>query len=364
MSFFALLYDLSSLSFTRSCKAFTIHFSSALAFFDSVILHYIIPRTFYNSSYTQNLLYIYAQITFSTPFRKPGLSPSLLELEMLTSTGIADGADVPYLSILAMNVRTEIAYGLARDGCTAVFWKTDTSSFLAQNWDWQEEQKKNLINLSISQEGKPSISMITEAGIIGKIGLNSRGVGVCLNAIRAQGVDFQRLPCHLALRTCLESTSTEEAVAALKKVGVASSCHILVADSKSAIGLECSHIDIVELAMERGVLTHTNHYIKPHHGVVDLMALKDSQTRFQRIEQLVREQTNRLHETGTLGLEDIRSLLKDGENCPTAICRSKTDDSSIETLFNIVMDLKNRRAEVVTGKPSSVAEVLFLVPRE
>lgn len=278
--------------------------------------------------------------------------------------GIADGADVPYLSILAMNVRTEIAYGLARDGCTAVFWKTDTSSFLAQNWDWQEEQKKNLINLSISQEGKPSISMITEAGIIGKIGLNSRGVGVCLNAIRAQGVDFQRLPCHLALRTCLESTSTEEAVAALKKVGVASSCHILVADSKSAIGLECSHIDIVELAMERGVLTHTNHYIKPHHGVVDLMALKDSQTRFQRIEQLVREQTNRLHETGTLGLEDIRSLLKDGENCPTAICRSKTDDSSIETLFNIVMDLKNRRAEVVTGKPSSVAEVLFLVPRE
>lgn len=278
--------------------------------------------------------------------------------------GVAEGAGVSYLSILAMNVRTEIAFGLARDGCTAIFWKTDMSSFLAQNWDWQEEQQRNLINLSISQKGKPAISMITEAGIIGKIGLNSRGVGVCLNAIRAQGVDFQRLPCHLALRTCLESTSTEEAVLVLRKAGLASACHITLADSESAVGLECSHVDIVELAMEQGILTHTNHYLKPHHGVEDLMALKDSPTRFERINQLVREQTKRHHNIGTLRLEDIRSLLKDEANLPTAICRSKTDDSSIATLFNIVMDLKNRRAEVVTGKPSSSAEIFHLVPVE
>lgn len=284
---------------------------------------------------------------------------------VLTYTGVAEGANVPYLSILAMNVRTEIAYGLARDGCTAVFWKTDTSTFLSQNWDWQEEQQENLINLSISQEGKPTISMITEAGIIGKIGLNSNGVGVCLNAIRAQGVSFQRLPCHLALRACLESSSTEGAMVALEKAGVASACHILVADSELAIGLECSHIDIIGLTMEQGVLTHTNHYITPHHGVEDLMALKDSRTRFERIDQLVREQRKRLLDTGTLGLEDIRSMLKDEENFPTAICRSKTNDSSIATLFNIVMDLKSRRAEVVTGKPTSkVAEVLHLEPGE
>ena len=261
-------------------------------------------------------------------------------------------------------MRTEIAFGLARDGCTAIFWKTETSSFLAQNWDWQEEQQKNLINLSISQEGKPSISMITEAGIIGKIGLNSRGVGVCLNAIRALGVNFQRLPCHLALRTCLESNSTEEAVLALQKSGVASACHVLVADPELAIGLEFSHIDIIELTMEQGSLTHTNHYLKQHHGVEDQMALKDSPTRFERVGHLMRELTKQLHDTGALGLEDIRSLLKDEENFPTAICRSRTDDSSIATLFNIVMDLKTRKAEVVAGKPSSAADVLYLVPGE
>ena len=263
-----------------------------------------------------------------------------------------------------MNVRTEIAFGLAKDGCTAVFWKTDISSFLAQNWDWQEEQQKNLINLIINQDEKPAISMITEAGIIGKIGLNSRGVGVCLNAISAQGIDFQKLPCHLALRTCLESTSTQEAVAALRKSGVASACHILLADPESAIGLECSHTDITELKMEQGILAHTNHYIKPHHGVKDLMPLTDSPTRFERIEQLMRDQAKRLHDSRVPRLEDIRSLFKDEENFPTAICRSRVDDGSIETLFNIVMDLRNPRAEVVVGKPSSAAEVLCLVPKE
>ena len=55
-------------------------------------------------------------------------------LEYWYLPGVADGANVPYLSILSMNVRTEIAFGMARDGCTTVYWKTDRSSFLAQNW--------------------------------------------------------------------------------------------------------------------------------------------------------------------------------------------------------------------------------------
>ena len=263
-----------------------------------------------------------------------------------------------------MNVRTEITFGLAMDGCTAVYWKNDTSSLLAQNWDWQEEQQKNLINLHITQVGKPAISMITEAGIVGKIGLNSRGVGVCLNAIKALGITIQKLPCHLALRTCLESASAEEAVVALRKAGVASACHILVADSESAVGLECSHIDIVELTMAQGILTHTNHYIQPHPGVEDLMALKDSLARLKRIDQLIHEQTKKGPDTGNLRMKDVQSILKDEDNFPTAICRSKTDNSSLATLFSIVMDLKNRKAEVVVAKPSSAAEILHLVPRD
>jgi isopenicillin-N N-acyltransferase-like protein len=119
----------------------------------------------------------------------------------MSTTGIAEGASVVLADIIAINVRTEITFGLFSDGCTALSWRTDRASFLAQNWDWMDAQRENLIQLTIEQSGKPVIKMITEAGLIGKIGLNSAGVGVCLNAIKAKGMDSTRIPCHLGLRT-------------------------------------------------------------------------------------------------------------------------------------------------------------------
>jgi len=50
--------------------------------------------------------------------------------------GISEGAGVSLSDIIAINVRTEIAFGMFSDGCTALGWKTRDGSFLAQNWDW------------------------------------------------------------------------------------------------------------------------------------------------------------------------------------------------------------------------------------
>jgi isopenicillin-N N-acyltransferase-like protein len=57
--------------------------------------------------------------------------------------GVAQGAGVEYADILALNVRTEIAFGAFSDGCTALSWRDLKSekgnSVLAQNWDWNTE---------------------------------------------------------------------------------------------------------------------------------------------------------------------------------------------------------------------------------
>lgn len=103
---------------------------------------------------------------------------------------------------------------------------------------WMTQQKENLIILTITSPRKPTIKMVTEAGLLGKIGLNSAGVGVCLNAIKAQGMDSTRLPCHLGLRMVLESASRDEAVARLEKYGIASACHMLIADASGGVGVE------------------------------------------------------------------------------------------------------------------------------
>ncbi|MCJ1308248.1 hypothetical protein MMC25_001901 [Agyrium rufum] len=272
--------------------------------------------------------------------------------------GVAQGAGVPFLSILAINVRTEIAYGMFSDGCTSVAWKTNTESFLAQNWDWQSEQTENLIHLRISRTSKPSIDMITEAGIIGKIGFNDSGVGTCLNAIKALGVDFGKLPCHLALRVCLDSTSRDEAVSTLHRYGVASACHILVADVTGGRGLECTHQDIVDLPMSTygrlGVITHTNHFIRQHSETETTSGMPDTIFRLRRINELVGSFEGEPHEG------DIASFLKDEMNYPASINRGHTEESTVQTLFSIIMDLEQRTAHVKIGRPTeNGAEVVL-----
>lgn len=49
--------------------------------------------------------------------------------------GLADGAGVELLDIIALNVRTEIAFGQFSDGCTALSWKGEKQTLLGQNWD-------------------------------------------------------------------------------------------------------------------------------------------------------------------------------------------------------------------------------------
>ena len=271
--------------------------------------------------------------------------------------GLADGAGVEYETVLALNVRTEIGFGMLNDGCTAFAWKTRSDSFIAQNWDWESQQKGNIVVVKIEQQGKPTIHMMTEAGIIGKIGMNSAGLGVTLNAISARGVSFDKLPCHLALRTALESTSLQEAKMKLNKAGVASACHIQVADAETgSIGFENTAFDQVELEMKGGINTHSNHLTVARVDIEDKGMLRDSPFRLERARELLEG----LGSEPTV--DQLKDVLKDEKNAPCAINRSPTEKSTIETLFSIVMDLQKRYASVKMGKPTETGQEFELRP--
>lgn len=239
-------------------------------------------------------------------------------------------------------------------------WKTPTTSFLGQNWDWETKQAQNLILLTIiPRDGElPAIKMVTEAGLIGKIGLNSNGVGVCLNAIRAKGCDPSRMPVHLALRKILESSSVRAAIVALKEVGVASSAHFLIADSNSAVGLETTCATFSEIEMDsRGRVFHSNHLVAAHQEVKEPRWLPDSLFRLSRIETLADELETTTGEGG-INMEGFKGLFVDEENFPAAICRAEEGISDCATLFNIAMDLKAKTAVITVGRPSRSSETL------
>ena len=92
------------------------------------------------------------------------LTPAIYE-EMV---GIAQGAELDILDIVALNSRSEIALGHFSDGCTSVSYKKRDPHWghiLAQNWDWVNGVQKNLALVSIEQEGKPGIHMVTEVSM-------------------------------------------------------------------------------------------------------------------------------------------------------------------------------------------------------
>ncbi|KAF7595843.1 hypothetical protein BBP40_004655 [Aspergillus hancockii] len=279
--------------------------------------------------------------------------------------GIAEGAGVDILDIVALNCRSEISFGSFSDGCTSLSWKKNNNvRILAQNWDWTSLVQENLALMDIELSGKPGIYMITEAGIIGKIGFNTAGVGTCLNAIKARPCISSKLPIHIALRLCLESTSVETALQTISSLGgVASSQHILIADSTLSLGLELSPLGDVHLKEdEYGMVLHTNHFIE-NHGVTEPSWIKGSPARLERARQLCRDLAN----SGIQGDSVTPSLLRDNVfsdtcNAPQSICSLEDPTQHrmrrTSTLFNIVMNLdkQNPWAELVIGLPGSGKE--------
>ena len=217
------------------------------------------------------------------------------------------------------------------------------------------EQKQNLIVTKIAQEDKPTIVQVTEAGILGKIGFNSKGVGTLFNAIRLCGVDSTRMPAHFGLRMALESTSVEDAVRKLESFGMAASAHILLADTRTCLGLEFTKSTFAHVLPDAsGRLLHTNHLLRDHPGETDTVWLKDSLNRLQTMSENV----------GKLGNEPswdkVSRLFEDEQDPPCSINRIETEESGSETLFNIVMDLKAKKAVVRMGRPTETEETINL----
>jgi isopenicillin-N N-acyltransferase-like protein len=221
-------------------------------------------------------------------------------------------------------------------------------------WQWLPAQKRNVIHLTITQEGLPTIKCLTEAGMIGKIGLNSAGVGVCFNAIRVAGMDGTRMPVHLGLRTALESSSATEAVAKLEEVGMASSAHMLIGDATTATGLEITSGTFAHLPVdEKGRVIHSNHLLLPHPGGVhEPLWLADSPVRVEVMEK------NTAAVSDSLSFDVFSRQFEDETNYPAAICRKAEGNIDSETLFNIVMDLRNKKAVVRMGRPVKPEEII------
>lgn len=98
---------------------------------------------------------------------------------------------------------------------------------------------------------------------------------------------------------------------------------------------------------------HSNLFLLTHLGVVDTKWLGDSPLRVDRMREL---SENLSH---IPAWDTISKVFEDEKNSPASICRHEIGSSTVGTLFNIVMDLKQTRVVVRKGKPSQVEEMTF-----
>lgn len=278
--------------------------------------------------------------------------------------GVAAGSGYDLEDILALNVRSEIVLQgdqinkECSDGCSSFAftpYKTVTGeTFIGQNWDWKLTEREGLVILKIKQQKKPDITMITEAGIIGKIGFNSAGIGVCLNALASdKKADGELIPLHVAMRGALNSQTLSDAIREVGRVNLACCVNFTMASAEGqAICIEIGAGDIDVIYADDGYCVHTNHFYGPrmvNTRDTGRIGLPDSYLRLGRFRDMIK------HGNDKIGIKDIKTMLCDHVGYPDAICRhedfSEPEEKRLVTLFSVIMNLDREEMYFAPGNP-------------
>lgn len=258
---------------------------------------------------------------------------------------IAEGAEIDPRWIYALNARSEILGNFRTETfteCTALYFKK--TAILGQNWDWAE----TLENLAVLMEIRyPSYTILqmTEPGIIGKIGMNSYGIGVTLNLLKI-GSGLQGVPIHILLRVILDSESVAAAVAKLEPHKLGKASNVIIGDGNG------EYVDI-EFAANRTFMinstaasfAHTNHYIQERINT-DEIEFASSFARYERAGVLMNATEQ--------SVDSMKRILADQERVELPICRPYVVDEligNVGTVCTIIMDLANRKLHITRGSP-------------
>ena len=288
--------------------------------------------------------------------------------------GIAKGCGLEPYAIYCLNARTEISLQLLQrysempSECTSAF--SPKTGILAQNWDWDEDLEK-LAVISEIRTKEHAILTMHEPGMLAKTGMNSNGIGVCLNALHIpkewKKGDLNGVPVHVLLRAILDCKSYDDVrTLLLKRAKIGTSAHILLGckDGRhDMIEFAGSLVDFIR-ASKHTMALHTNHYLRceslandSKYGFpVDAPAdSSSSRARFLRGKKLIEKLKDEAD------VPAMKALLRD-DTGKFPICREMIPSSSksgglasalgrIGTVCSVVMDLKTLTMYITKGSP-------------
>lgn len=256
---------------------------------------------------------------------------------------LAAAAQINPSWIYALNARSEILNSLALE-CTAVFFQR--TGLLGQNWDWSQYMERLVRLVTLKPASGPVIKMLTEPGIIGKIGMNSEGLGVCLNILSC-AKPTRGVPIHILLRSILDSGDLREVRTWIERAGAGRASNIMLGfENGESLDIEFAGDEQFELPRV-AVQLHTNHYFGGQVAAGGLQ-LESSLTRYQRAEAMA---------AGLIehDLEEMKGLLTDQSAAEASICSHYHAHELLGncgTVCTLIMDLKSCQMHLKRGNNS------------
>lgn len=325
--------------------------------------------------------------------------------------GIGEGAGVAVEEVYALNARTELLYGAsvprvrpaspdgvpaasstkaalrahepakavppdaADGGCTAIgVLGTHTANghlLLGQNWDWHPDQRDAMVLLATRDERGFAVLALAEAGMLAKAGLNSAGLGVCVNMLGCDrdGLDAARVspsapgaaagvPYHVLLRAVLEADSLSWAIRTACRTPRNASINLLVGQAGQStvdgelIDLELVPGDVGWLNPVDGLLTHANH-------LETVLPVRDTMKDWGGSSPFRSARARRLLAEAAAGRKvaeaHLAEVFRDHASFPSAICRHVDErDGPLErseTVYSLMLDLDERTMGLAAGPP-------------
>jgi isopenicillin-N N-acyltransferase like protein len=200
--------------------------------------------------------------------------------------GIAAGAGQTDERIAALNARTEIlaSLGATTGECSTVVSLGAAGPIAMQNWDWYDVMSSNWLEWTIPFPDGRRVTTVTEYGVVGKIGVNDRGVGTLFNILhhRDDGAGIG-VPVHVIARSILDNAANVVDAGSLCHAaradgGVTASTSITVVDSTSAVCFEVWPGGIGEVGPDDGLLIRTNHFLTEPAASGDTYPDRDTDT--------------------------------------------------------------------------------------
>ncbi|MDR0501523.1 MAG: C45 family peptidase [Coriobacteriales bacterium] len=252
------------------------------------------------------------------------------------------------------------AHGYPVWGCTSFNVmpraSADGHAFVGQTYDMEDYYAKYNAMFRITHEDGHTELVYSLAGILGLNGMNSSGVGVCINKLVATdarlGISYPAL-----IRNALSKRRVGDAFGAIVFARRACGMNYQIASADGVawcVEVSAGDYDILSLddPSRNGVIAHSNHYLSSRMRAYETPGWLSHGGSYVR-EQVASRYLNEMR--GKIDAKSLMTLSKDHTNYPRCICahgyEGESEFVAFATIAAVIYDLNSKTAWITNGNP-------------